>query len=108
MASQVDMFASQDNVVEENLVTNTPRVASTCPAKLNFWKWVVIFDWDDSVKCPFSIYSTTKLGGEIKDSWLKSVLSTTSRKKPLNLSALENKTVSLFGKVDSSKCFQTS
>ena len=101
MASQIDMFASQQN--NENKINGTPRVSSTCPPKLNFWKWVILFEKDENAKFPFLIYPVAKFGGEIKDSWLKSILSNTSRDKTITLSALENKKVSLFGKIEASK-----
>lgn len=99
--SQVDMFLSQPEV--DNPVPSTPRVVSTCPPRLNMWKWLILFDHDESVRCPFMICPASRFGAEIKDSWTKSVLSSPSRKKPLKLSALENKSVSLFGKIESSK-----
>ena len=105
MASQIDMFTSQPIEREENpmSLSGTPRVASTCPPKLNMWKWVVLFDRDESVPNPFLVHLVSLFGGEIKDSWLKSILSNQSRKKSITLSALDNKKVFLFGKIESSK-----
>ena len=105
MASQLDMFASQQQhgVEEDNPGNEAPRLSSTCPPRLNMWKWVVLFDRDETVSSPFLVHSVCRFGNEIKDSWTKSILSSSSRKKTIQLSALDNKTVSLFAKIESSK-----
>lgn len=105
MASQLDMFASQQDIGgdEDNAATNPPRVSSTCPPRLIMWKWVVLFDRDETVTCPFMVHPVSRLGNEIKESWLKSILSPSARQKSIQVSALDNKTVSLFGKIESSK-----
>ena len=103
MDSQIDMFASQPITTADCEINDIPRVASTCPPKLNMWKWVVLFDRDESARCPFEIHPISRFGSEIKDSWMKSILSTAAREKSISLSALENKTVSLFGKIEASK-----
>lgn len=101
MSSQDDIFASQQN--EKTAFPGTPRVSSTCPASFKMWKWVVLFVRDETVKSPFVVHPVSHFEGEIKDSWVKSLLSTSARKKPIQLSALQNRTVSLFGKIESSK-----
>lgn len=104
MSSQIDFFASQPEERTSNEVPEVPTVASTCPPRtLNLFKWIILFDHDENEQFPFNVFQASQFGSEIKDSWVKSTLGDSSRMKCLKLSALENKTVSLFAKIDSGK-----
>lgn len=97
--SQIDMFASQPELGREEVSKKGPEVSSSCPPR-NFSKWLLFFEWDEEKQTPFEIFQTTHFGSEIKDSWVKSTLSSKAREKKLTLNG---KKMSLFGKFDPSK-----
>lgn len=101
--SQIDIFSSQP--LDPPEVTDLPRkIPSTFPSRnLNFFKWISLFEWDENVQRPFTIFPVSRFGKEIKESWLTSALSSKAREKKLQLCTLENKSVSLFAKLESSK-----
>ena len=102
MSSQIDMFATQSPPKKKGNGGGRVNVPSTFPARLCVFKWVCLFDWFEGEEKPFKIYLVSKLGSEVKDAWLNSTVSVTSRQKKLTVSALNNKRVSLFGKIESS------
>ena len=100
MCSQIDMFATQPDPVDKETVQEDKVISSSCPAKLNsMFKWVCLFEWDENLSDPFKIFSASRFK-EIKDAWIKSILSTNSRQKKI---VVEGKTMSLFGKCDAGK-----
>lgn len=103
MSSQIDMFASQSPIKKGKMVRAGVKLPPTCPARLCFFKWLLCFDWDEEEEKPFQVYPVSKFGNEIKESWIQGVLSPASRRKKIRLEILENQTISLFGKIESSK-----
>ena len=98
--SQIDMFASQPELSEKP--KEPVPVSSSCPPK-NYSKWLLLFEWDEEKQAPFQVFSTTHFGSDIKEIWIKSILSAKAREKKLQL---DGKTMSLFGKFDPSKSSQ--
>lgn len=91
------MFASQPESEATNVANK--NVSSSCPAKI-ISKWIMVFEWDEDVEKPFQTLLSSNYKTEIKEAWLTSTLSSKSRTKKL---VLDGKSMSLFGKMNSSK-----
>ena len=96
-SSQRDMFAASSPEV-------SPRVRSSLPVTLSYvYLWVILFDWDENVEDPFSLYQVALFReSELKPKWISGDLDVDSRQKKISFTTLPGKTFSLFAKVE--KC----
>ena len=92
------MFASQPDPPKS---TERVKISSSCPPK-TISKWLMFFEWDESIEKPFQTFCSSDFGTDIKKAWITSNLSFKSRNKRI---LLNGKTLSLFGKLNSSKVF---
>lgn len=100
-SSQRDMFASQRDMFEES---PTSKLSSSLPASISYtYIWVILFDWDENVECPFNLYQIALFSSaELKPLWINGDLDSKSRQKKMTFSPFPGKSFSLFGKVE--KC----
>lgn len=90
---------SQDNFSNVNM-DPSERNCISLPVGTITYRWVIIFNWNGD--CPFKAYERAMFK-EIKEEWIKGQLKPKSRAKKLMLSSLPAQTVSLFGKIETSK-----
>lgn len=94
MASQDDMFASQQSVQDP-------------PKNKIRYEFVVLCDRTRNVSRPFDLYPCSMFSNnEIKERWIQSLLDPSSRMKYLHLETLSNqRSFSLFGKIKEGTVF---
>ena len=95
--SQRDMFMSSPE--------NSPRIQGSLPTNPKYiYLWVILFDWDENVEEPFSLFQIAMFSKtELKPKWISGELNQASRQKKMKFSAVPGKTVSVFAKVEKCK-----
>ena len=83
----------------------SPEVRSSLPSTVTYiYLWIILFDWDENVEHPFSLYQVALFSSyELKEAWINGDLELKSRQKKITFSSLPGKTFSLFAKVEKCK-----
>lgn len=105
MSSQRDMFFSEPHEIRDDQEDNT-NLPNSCPVALNFvYGFLILFNWDESVKNPFKLYLRSAFSkDEIKEKCIQTKLKDEHRIKKLRaLGPLPGQKISLFAKVDTSR-----
>lgn len=109
MNSQKDMFESQpveDALQQDVLQAECPeeRQASTCPAKVFDYGFLVVFNWAENMKNPFKMFSRNAFKSDILNYCMNKKLSDQYRIKKIKpLKPFPGVKVSMFCKVESCK-----
>lgn len=99
--SQRDMFLSSPEP------QSPEKLDSSLPSNLTYtYLWIVLFDWDENVEFPFTLYQVAVFPQtELKPCWLTGDLDLASRMKKMSFSGIPGKTFSLFAKVEKCKLY---
>ena len=96
------VFSSEPQNPDERMVDG--RNANSCPVSVPQFRYVVLFNWCDSVVKPFQVYPRETFADEIKDRCLEQDLTYQLRMKRLiPLKALPGERMSLFAVMEGSK-----
>ena len=86
---------------------SSSRLSRSLPTSIKYiYLWCILFDWDENVERPFTLYQVGMFSKkEMKPEWLSGDLDLKSRQKKMKFSSINGKSLSLYAKVEKCECF---